>query len=185
MGCGCNNKSAPRIISLVPDIKDPPIWGPILWKYFHSIAERLGYAQTSAINIEQVNYFISMLRYLSVIIPCRICQGHARDYIAAHPIPVDLLEQRQGESLRATARQWLFDFHTAVRIQNQQSVQVATIEECKQLYQGSSITNEEYSKFIKAVASAVNVNWVRLENWRKWYYYSEKLRNSLGNIITP
>jgi hypothetical protein len=124
-----------------------------------------------------------MLRYLPFILPCRICQEHAAEYIAAHPIPDTIMTQQQGETLRTTARQWLFDFHTAVRAQNNQSIMVATIEECQQLYQGTFLTNDEYSQFIQAVADAMRYQWIRLENWRKWYNYSENMRMLLGNIV--
>ena len=37
--------------------------------------------------------------------------------------------------------------------------------------------------FIQSVAFAVRQGWVRVDNWRKWYSNSERLRILVGNIV--
>lgn len=181
MGCSCNNRANPELalrLQVENSLYDPVEWGPIVWRYLHSLTERLG---VSGQDNNEAQYIQTMLRMLPQIIPCRECQQHAREYIKLHPVP--LLINLRGETLRRTVREWLFTFHTAVRTRKGQPVIISTIEECMALYTNSTISSAEYTKFIQGVAYASRKGWVKLENWRKWYNYSERLRQMLGNVI--
>ena len=180
MGCGCGNKQVNSSMIVVPVI-EPTEWGPILWRYLHSAVERLGNTASTTQSEMECYYIKNIITLLPLIIPCRECQEHAGAYITENPFPVVM--NLTGESFRGVIRDWLFQFHTAVRVRKGQPVIVSTVAECKQLYQGASITNNEFSIFINAVASAARNKWVTLENWRKWYNFSERFRGLVGGLI--
>ena len=51
------------------------------------------------------------------------------------------------------------------------------------VYNGCFIKKCEYDLFIQNGAYAVRLGWVKIENWRKWYTTSEKLRIIIGTIV--
>lgn len=180
MGCGCNKRIDPEIalrLRLEESMCEPTGWGPILWRYLHALTEQLGNGN----NEEEADGIQIIFKMLPLVIPCRQCQKHASDYILSHPLP--RLRDLRGSALRNAARQWLFLFHTAVREDNNQPVIVSTLQDCQNLHANGTITKAEYTQFIHCVASATRNGWVKLENWRKWYGVSEKLRQTMGNII--
>jgi hypothetical protein len=160
---------------------DPPEWGPILWKYLHCLAEKMGTSGNKIMDTDQANYMESLLTALPLILPCTECQAHAAEYLAAHPLPS--LKGIYNGDLQQTVRGWLFTFHNAVRQQKDQPLIVQTVEECAQLYANCLVPKCEYTSFVQSVAAAVRQGWVRIENWRKWYSYSERMRILSGNIV--
>jgi hypothetical protein len=183
MGCGCGKKNGAPLQMMGGD--KPPLyldeWGPILWKYLHCLAEKMGTSGNSIVDTDQANYMETLLTMLPQVIPCTECQGHAAGYVAQHPVPS--LKGQYGEQLRNTVRGWLFMFHNAVRERKQQPILVNTIEECSAAYQNCSLAKCDYSNFIQSVAGAVRQGWVRIEHWRKWYSNSERLRIISGNVV--
>ena len=183
MGCGCGRKNGAPLQMMGPD-KQPLYldeWGPILWKYLHCLAEKMGTSGNSIVDTDQANYMETLLTMLPQVIPCTECQGHAAGYVAQHPVPS--LKGLYREELRNTVRGWLFMFHNAVRERKQQPILVNTIEECSAAYQNCSLAKCDYSNFIQSVAAAVRQGWVRIEHWRKWYSNSERLRIISGNVV--
>lgn len=185
MGCGCGKKAVvaptPLMGKDTNEMLQPSEWGPILWKMLHCIAERMGNTGSTIIDTDQANYFETVLTMLPVIIPCQECQGHAKAYLADHPVPT--LRGLYGQNLRSTAREWLFQFHQAVRVANDQPIIVPTVEECSALYQGCMMQKCEYTVLVQTVAAAVRLGWVPIEQWRKWYSNVERLRIIAGNMI--
>lgn len=185
MGCGCGKKKDGTMHFMGQggsDVPDPEEWGPIVWKYLHCLAEKIGFSGNIIIDADQANYMETLINTLHLVIPCPECQAHATTYIAHNPLPP--LKQLRGEDLRNTVRAWLFSFHNHVRIMKGQPVIVGTSEACREHYAGCFIPKCEYTLFIQNVAYAARQNWVRIDNWRKWYSTSEKMRILIGNIIT-
>jgi len=182
MGCGCGKKrdGAP-LMALDSDPLAASEWGPILWKYLHCLAEKIGTTGNKIFDTDQANYMTTLLSMLPIVIPCMECQAHAGTYIAANPIPA--LQGLYGAVLQNTVRTWLFLFHNQVRAANNQPIMVNTVEDCSALYAGCSMPQCEYTSFVKSVAAAVRKGWVRIENWRKWYSNSERLRILTGNVV--
>jgi hypothetical protein len=145
------------------------------------MAERLGNKIHQTENDKQGACFTSLMELLPSVLPCMECQKHMRDYVSEHPIPS--YEGRPREEMRTMARQWLFDFHNAVRHQKGQSVELSTVEDCKTTYLYASITHQDYSNWIRAVAVAMRNQWVYMEDWQKWYELSETLRLTLKSIV--
>jgi Erv1 / Alr family len=184
MSCGCGRKNAANQASVLAESQQlltPPQWGPILWKYLHCLAERMGYSGNTIVDTDQANYMEMMITMLPLILPCTQCQAHAGGYLTISPLPP--LRGLYGKPLRDTVRQWLFDFHNHVRKMTQQPEIVHTIAECITLYTGCSMAKAEYTAFVQSVAAAVRQGWVRMDNWRKWYSYSERIRIISGNVV--
>jgi hypothetical protein len=184
MPCGCGKKRTGTVHFMgqaASDVPDPVEWGPFVWKYLHCLAEKIGHSGNKIIDTDQANNMETLLSYLALVIPCPECQSHAAAYINANPTPQ--LKGLSGEELRSKVRAWLFAFHNHVRATKGQPIVISTIEECIQQYAACALPKCEYNMFIQNVAYAVRQNWVRVDNWRKWYSTSEKLRILIGNII--
>jgi len=180
MGCGCGKKGAPPPLMLQEQLLSPEEWGPMLWNYLHCLAEKMGSTGNKMIDTDQANYMDTLLTMLPLILPCLECQAHAASYLVANPLPN--LKGLYGTLLRDAVRKWLFLFHNAVRASKGQPILFQTVEEC--VKEGCSIPKCEYTAFIQSVAAAVRQGWVRIENWRKWYSNSERLRILSGNLMT-
>jgi len=182
MPCNCGKKKSASVEELTPLlIQEPPEWGPVLWAYLHSLAERLGTSGSKIVDTDQATYMEGMIQLLPLVIPCTDCQQHASSYAQSNPLPP--LKGLYDTTLRVTTRQWLYDFHQAVRKQKDQPTLVASAEECAVMYQTRLISKADYQRFVQTVANAVKQGWVRMDHWRKWFSYSEKLRILSGNIV--
>ena len=177
MPCSCSKKTP---VGQDMNVADPLQWGPILWKYLHSLAENLGFSNNVIVDTDQANYMETILSTLHLIIPCQECQGHTLNYVSLHPIPV--MKGLRGDNLRAVIRDWLFHFHNSVRAMKGQPIIFNTPDECS-IYKTNVISKSEYAVFIQSVGFASRQGWVRVDNWRKWYSNSERLRIIAGNIV--
>lgn len=176
MPCNCGKKNIGHYTE--DQTADPLKWGPILWKYLHTLAEHVG-SGNSIVDTDQANYMETIITSLHLIIPCKDCQAHTASYVTSNPIS---LKGLQGEPLRRTVRNWLFNFHNSVRSTKHQSIMTST-EECVQMYSGMVISKNDYQYFIQSVAFAIRQGWVKVNDWRKWYSNSERLRLITGNIV--
>ena len=177
MPCNCKKSIVPVIGQ--EDVDNPLKWGPILWKYLHTIAENLGVSGNKIVDTDQANYIDTLLTTLPLIIPCKECQAHTASYISSNPLPT--IKGLQGVTLRVAVRDWLFYFHNSVRTMKGYPIIVHTPEECVQ-YTGN-IPKKDYMFFVQCVGHAVRLGYVRPDNWKKWYSNSERLRIISGNII--
>ena len=182
MPCGCakkNAKTSELIQSEMDQLLPPTCWGPILWTYLHCIAERIGLSGNKIIDTDQANFVEILVTSLPSILPCTECQAHTAAYLAANPFPS--LKGLYGDALRNAARVWLFTFHNYVREFKGQPIIADSPDFCKVTY--SMLSKADYTQFVQCVAAAVRQGWVRIDQWRKWYSYSERLRILSGNII--
>lgn len=177
--CGKNKETVHFMGQGNSNIADPLQWGPILWKYLHGLAEKIGMT-SNIIDVDQANYIETIITTLHLIIPCTDCQAHTASYISLNPFPT--LKGLHGEQLRSTVRNWLFDFHNAVRTIKGQPILLNLPGDCITQYAGFVLSKSDYTFFIQSVAFAVRQGWVRIDNWRKWYSNSERLR-LITNII--
>ena len=182
MSCGCGKKrgGVPLMMDSQP-LLTAPEWGPILWKYLHCLAEKMGFSGNTIMDTDQATYMEVLLNMLPSIIPCKICQEHAAIYQMQSPLPP--LKGLYGDALRNTIRTWLFAFHNHVRSINGQPILLSTVEECAALYQGCAVVKQDYTAFVQSVAAAVRQGWVKIEQWKKWYSHSERIRIICGNVV--
>jgi hypothetical protein len=184
MVCGCGKKTSGTVHFMGQggsDVPDSNEWGPILWKYLHCLTEKIGFSGNVIVDADQANYMELLITSLHLIIPCPECQTHAAGYISHNPLPP--LKTLRGEELRNTIRLWLFNFHNQVRNIKEQSIIIISPNDCSNTYNGCFLPKCEYTLFVQNVAYAVRQNWVKIDNWRKWYSTSEKIRIIIGNIV--
>ncbi len=177
MGCGCGKKKGPTIHFMGQgngQQADPEEWGPIMWRYLHCLIQRIGHSGNAIMDTDQANYLEYMLQNLSAVLPCQECQAHASQYISHNHVPQ--LRGLYGENLRRTAQTWLFNFHNAVRSQKGQPIQINNLEELEAEYNECFVPQCEFSLLTQSVAFAVRHGWVRVDTWRKWYNYSERMK---------
>ena len=164
------------------DPADPVEWGPVVWKYLHIVAEKLGSTGNKIVDTDLANYYETLITTLHQVLPCTECQAHTTSYISQNPFP--LLKTLNGEQQRTSARNWLFAFHNHVRSSKGQEITVNSPKECAGIYANGFVPKCEYTYFVKSVAYAVSQGWVRVDIWRKWYSNSERVRILAGNIVT-
>jgi hypothetical protein len=184
MPCGCGKKNTATIHFMgqaATDTPDPVTWGPLIWKYLHCLAEKVGSSGNIIVDNDHAVFMEILIGTLHQVIPCPECQAHASSYISQNPLPS--LKGLKGDDLRNTLREWLFTFHNHVRTTKGQPIIINTLEGCKSHYAGCFMPKCEYTQIIQTVAYAVKQNWVKIDVWRKWYSTSEKIRLQLGNII--
>lgn len=177
MVCNCGkNKGA---VNSKQETADPLKWGPILWNYLHCLAENIGISGSGNTDMDQAQYMDTLITMLPLIIPCPECQQHAASYIASNPFPK--IKDLKGDILRNTVRMWLFNFHNNVRITKGQST--INIEEYIGIYTGKKIARSDYTVFIQHISYGIQNGWIKIDNWRKWYSNSERMRIITGIIV--
>jgi hypothetical protein len=184
MGCGCGKKKTGTVHfmgQVSSDTPDPTEWGPIVWKYLHCLTEKIGHSGSKITDTDQANYMEILITTLHQVIPCPECQAHTAAYISHNPLPT--LKGLYGDQLRSTVRTWLFNFHNNVRSTKGQQLIINSLNECREAYVNCFIPKCEYSLFVQNVAFAVRQGWVRVDNWRKWYSNSERIRIITGNVV--
>jgi len=186
MPCGCGKKNNAGTVHFMgregSQIADPLEWGPILWKFLHCLSEKVGLSGNKIVDADQANYMETMLNTLHLILPCQECQAHAASYISSNPLPS--LKGLDGGTLRNTVRTWLLTFHNYVRTTKGQPILVHNLDEYSATYNSCFVPKCEHTLFVQSVAYAVRQGWVRIEQWRKWYSSSERIRILAGNIVT-
>ena len=183
-GCGCAKKKTGNIQFMGRDgnqVADPVEWGPVLWKYLHCITEKIGYTGNPIVDTDQANYMEYIIIHLADILPCTECQSHAKEYITHNPIPS--LQGKYGDNLRATIRTWLFQFHNTVRNRKNQQITIHNPDECITVYNECFVPQCEFTLLTQSVAFGIRQGWIKLEVWKKWYNFSERLRILTGNNI--
>jgi hypothetical protein len=182
MPCGCGKKKTSGYFLDKNEKVEPEIWGPIVWKYLHCLTEKISINGNPIITADQIKYTEVLLSTLHTILPCTECQAHASLYISQNPVPS--LKDLKGEQLRSVIRTWIFTFHNSVRIRKNQPILVNSPEECIGIYRNCSIPKCEYNTLIRSVAYAARQGWVRIDNWKRWYTHSERIRLITDNFIT-
>lgn len=158
----------------------PTQWGPIMWKLLHVTAEKIGQSGSTITDNDQANYVKIMITMLPSILPCRDCQSHAEAYLSVNPFP--LLKDLYGIVLRTTVRSWLYAFHNHVRTMKGQDI-IISEEECSTRYGQEYVSKVDYSTLITCIVAATRQQWVKLDQWKKWYSAVERLRLLTGSIV--
>jgi len=177
MGCGCGKKKGPTIHFMGQgngQEADAEEWGPIMWRYMHCLIQRIGHSGNPIMDTDQANYLEFMLQNFGAVVPCQECQAHAVQYTHQNHPPQ--LKGLYGENLRRTAQQWLCHFHNAVRERKGQPIQIHNIEQLEAEYNDCFVAQCEFTLLTQSVAFAVRHGWVRVDLWRKWFNYSERMR---------
>ena len=182
MSCGCGKRKNGTTDSAMEReatlLLPPTQWGPILWKYLHIIAEKMGQTKNKIMDADQATYIKTLITMLPSILPCPDCQNHSETYLAGYPFPS--LKDTTG-TLRDAIRTWLFLFHNHVRVMKGQDPW-ESVDLCEQ-YAQMYVARQDYTTLVECIAAATRQQWVKLDQWKKWYSVSERLRLLMGNIV--
>jgi hypothetical protein len=165
--CGCNKQATKTV---TPTELDAAVWGPVYWRAFHIIAERIGVVNAAGTDVELSAYVRTLILQIPDVLPCAVCRTHARMYVAAHP-PAFVGQTRAG--LRDAVRSYFYNFHNNVRISKGQPIVVA-LSDCEGLY-GSGVTMNipEVNVIEKSLNQAST-------NYMSWLNLFRRLNKTLG-----
>jgi hypothetical protein len=182
MGCGCNKKKATTYYSEKgKDASDPSLWGPYLWKYLHCLTEKIGQINNASIILDQARNIDYIIHNLPDIIPCQECQQHCKNYFIISPPPK--LVDTEISQIKSSLRKWLLDFHNAVRTRKAQPITIVTEEDYIASYKNCFMPRCDYNELSEYITFAIRQKWVKIDAYKKWKSYSEKLNLLIGNLI--
>jgi hypothetical protein len=142
----------------------------------HIFAEHTG---TLGIDADQARDFEVVVTMLPQILPCAECQAHSRTYLQAHPFESTKNVKPAG-TLGPYVRTWLLTFHNAVRTQNDQPIEITTLEQLHALYGGKPITKEQMGTLVANANYAMRTGLIKADIWRRWYILFNRLKVILG-----
>jgi len=101
-----------------------PVWGPVLWSIFHSLAARTGLRTGMRsgvlIETEEKRLWRTLLLSFRSTIPCPACQKHYNEYIVSKNW--NSAFEAKGVEWGSKLRTWFYAFHNAVRLSKSQSL---------------------------------------------------------------
>jgi hypothetical protein len=152
-------------------------WGPLLWKYLHISAERIGCSSNPILEADSANSIQLLITGLPDIIPCPDCQLHARTYLSTNKFSAKDLK---GCELQTYVRNYLFTFHAAIRARKGQPVIVESAEACAALYGPMLITAEDDKNMADYFRHALLYRIINSTKYMRWWDAFRRLRLSLG-----
>lgn len=164
-------------IEYVTDIT-PSDWGPLLWKFIHIMAERIGRSGIESLDRDEAIALDFIIERLPDVLPCNECQAHARAYVRSHPHAS--IKNLRGAALQDAARQYFWQFHNTVRGNTGKSVLVPTLEECKKLYESMEWQKCEMEQAVEYFSFGVHHGIVKTEVYKRWMTQVHKLRLIAG-----
>jgi hypothetical protein len=78
---------------------EPSVWGPLLWRFLHAFADRVGKGATIT-RADESREALWLIEHLDTVIPCSFCRSHWRQY-------------RRSIPGRPTA-DWMFAAHNSI-----------------------------------------------------------------------
>ena len=93
------------------------VWGPILWKLMHGLAERVGSTPFPMYAEDERRYWIALLKAMGKMIPCPTCKEHYAAYTKENPFEAPLKTQSYLD-LNNWIRTYLWDLHNWVNQSN-------------------------------------------------------------------
>jgi Erv1 / Alr family len=108
------------------DAPQTALWGPALWRFLHSMAERtiVPTAGRNQIFIdgEIKRCWVNIMSIIGRTMPCPRCRQHFNSYKTGHPY-MEILNNTTDR--RERLRTWLWQFHTHVRAEKGQPTDVS------------------------------------------------------------
>jgi hypothetical protein len=174
--CSCQKKPKHGGPTYVSEVK-PEQWGPLMWKFLHISAERLGRSSVPILETDTANAIQLVVNGLPDILPCVECQGHARTYLFTNKF---ITKDLTGAALRTYVRNYLFTFHAAVRARKGQPVLVETPEACAALYESATLTGDDDKRMADYFRYALMYRIVNSTKYMRWWDVLRRLRLMLG-----
>lgn len=117
-------------------------WGPIIWKFFHTIVESIDENNHNKVYKELFQYIKSICNFL----PCPQCSNHAKEYLKG--VTDVHINTKNG------FRTMLFNFHNYA---NKRNKKVLFKMEDMEIYKSYSLTNC-YNNFLKIFSKKGNLS---------------------------
>ena len=174
--CNCRKPLKSGGASILTELKIEQ-WGPLLWKYLHITAERIGCSSNPILELDSANSIQLLISGLADIIPCPDCQAHARAYLFENKF---ITKDLKCCELQTYVRNYLFAFHTAVRTRKGQPIMISTPEECSAVYSTALITAEDDKNMADYFRYALLYRIVNSTKYMRWWDIFRRLRLSLG-----
>lgn len=164
-------------IEYVTDIS-PTDWGPLLWKLFHIMAERIGNSGVESLDRDEATAMELIIDKIPDILPCVECQGHAKTYIRTHPI--GNLKNLRGNNLKNNVRNFFWQFHNTVRTNTGKDLIVNTVEDCRVLYEKMEWLKCDMEQVVEYFSFGVHHGIVKSDAYKRWMTQVHKLRLIAG-----
>lgn len=92
-------------------------WGPPMWRFIHSMAEKVGRVVDVRVqaqrNSEEKRLWLVLIQLLQKSMPCPLCRQHFREYVMRNGF--GNIFNSVGEERRKGVRTWLWLLHKQVR----------------------------------------------------------------------
>ena len=144
-------------------------WGPIIWKFFHTIVESIDEDKYNKVYKELFQYIKSICNFLQ----CPQCSNHAKEYLKrVKDIHI---------STKDAFRSMLFNFHNDVNKRNKKSL--FKLEDIG-IYKNYSLINC-YNNFLKIFSKKGNLNQINQSFQRKIILqrFINWMQSNKGNFI--
>ena len=93
------------------------IWGPIVWKFLHTLVAKIKEEKFNLIKVE----LLSTIKYICNVLPCPICREHASNYLSK--INIDSINNKKLFEI------YIFNLHNIVNKNKMKNIEDETILE--------------------------------------------------------
>ena len=167
MPCACN---IPQ-----PAFPSKTIWGPVLWKILHSLAEYTGKIIIPLFQKEELFAWTYIITNLYQIIPCADCREHYKKWLKDHPITQ--LKNKTYIEQQYWIRYYFWSLHDSVNIRI--GSDTVPFDVIPTLYKSVNIINsvKQYELIIQPTFQLTELS---LTAWKNWLNHFRKLQNIYG-----
>ena len=154
-------------------------WGPLLWRILHTAAEHLGKPRPPLMQTDEVNRWMFVLKSVENTMPCAICRGHYKEWLAKNPVAQ--FTTLRGLTLRERARKWLYDLHENVNAGRQVASGI-TLDQLPEMYGPLKGYQEVVDKFIAFTKDSIQYGHVKADGlwqFRNNLHYLRKISDMI------
>jgi len=162
-----------------PKLTQNGIWGPLLWRILHIIAEQVGKPKHKLIQTDEVQKWIQWMRSVENTMPCALCRGHYKEWLVKHPLSE--LSLLRGQAFREGARKYVWQLHENVNTGRNISSGIS-LDQCAELYSSCETLQETIDKFSKYIQEQISSGRFKGEGFtefRKQLTYVRKLADCI------
>jgi hypothetical protein len=149
-------------------------WGPLFWILLHSLAERAGKQPTGLLQVDEVRLWIKLLNALGETLPCDVCRGHFKEYLAENPAEKFL--SMPYADFGYTVRMWLWTLHNNI---NEGNDKPTFPFENLSVYKDTNI-KRSWLALQPVVAKAISLNGISLFPWKTFLQHVRGLEGLYG-----
>jgi len=167
MPCACNIPIA--------DAPTNEIWGPILWKLLHGLAEYVGTSVIDMYKAEEKLAWIHLIKNTEKILPCPTCKEHYKNWLKR--MNPDILKKYDDYQQRVWIRNFFWELHNEINQETKKDI--VPFESLSILYKKVDIRSnmKELESLMKLIFQH---NGVSILSWQNWQNYYKKLQGIYG-----